>query len=311
MTCASDHEIVMFLDSYKRERPWVCKWILSKMLSGLNGVFAVNKPAGISSAAVVSRVKHYIMSNFKLVVKERSKLFKRLKVGHGGTLDPLASGVLVIGMGDGCKQLANFLKGPKSYRATAKFGLHYDTLDITGNLLFTDKNPPALSNQKLEEACKKWVGEILQKPPAYSALKINGKRAYEISRKKTRKATEDMEDNNIPPTELEPIDMPARPVKVYSIEVEKIEDDMVVFKMDVGGGVYVRSLIRDIAKELGTVAVMTDLTRTRQGTFSLPKALEIEDCNDLGKVRTVLEGSRVKHEESPHLEPYMTDEQTN
>ena len=163
-----------------------------QMLSGLNGVFAVNKPAGISSAAAVSKIKHYILSNFKLGTKERSKLFKKLKVGHGGTLDPLASGVLVIGVGEGCRRLADFLKGPKSYRATAKFGVHYDTLDITGKLLFTDKNPPTLSNQNLEEACKKWVGEILQKPPAFSALKINGERAYKISRQKSSEVNEDI-----------------------------------------------------------------------------------------------------------------------
>ena len=237
-------------------------------------------------------------------------MFRKFKVGHGGTLDPLASGVLVIGLGEGCRRLTDFLKGSKSYRATAKFGLHYDTLDITGKLLFTDKNPPLLTRQALEEACSKWVGDILQKPPAYSALKINGKRAYEISRQRSIEANEEGE-NDAPGSNMEPIDMPARPIKVYGIKVEEVSGDVVVFRMDVGGGAYVRSLIRDIAKELGTVAVMTDLTRTKQGAFSLSEVLEIEDCNDLETVKLALKKSAIKSEESPHQEQQMTAEQTN
>ena len=278
------------------------------MLSTLNGVFAVNKPVGAPSASVVGKLKRHILSGIKVSVRERARLSRKFKVGHGGTLDPLASGVLVIGIGEGCKRLGNFLKGPKSYRATAKFGVHYDTLDITGKLLFTDRNPPILSKQILEEACKKWTGDIMQKPPAYSALKINGKRAYEIARRTNLEVNEETE-NHVPPTNMEPIDMPARPVKVYAIEIEDISNDVVIFKMDVSGGTYVRSLIRDIAKELNTVAAMTDLLRTRQGMFSLSNALEIEDCDDLEKVKHAVERSNARLEESPQQEQQVSAEQ--
>lgn len=257
----------------------------------LSGVFAVKKPPGVSSAAVVSRIKHLLISSSKCDASACAKMAKKLKVGHGGTLDPMATGILVIGLGEGCRRLSDFLKGPKTYEASAVFGVHYDTLDTTGTLL---KRAPveALERHGLEDACRKFTGCIMQKPPAFSAIRVNGKRAYTLARKKSNEAKADVIADEASVSaecggSLDVLDLPPRPVNVYRLEVGEITGNTVLLKMQVGGGTYVRSLIRDIAASLNTIAAMSAICRTTQGVFALNKngLLEVEDCRDTDLVR--------------------------
>ena len=259
-------------------------------LPTLNGVFAVRKPPGISSAAAVSQVKNHIINSSCLKDKQRSLLFKKLKVGHGGTLDPMASGVLVIGLGEGCKKLAAYLSGSKIYKATAIFGLHYDTLDITGKLLFTDSKIK-LDCDSLVAACGKWTGNIMQRPPAFSAIHIKGERAYNIARELSKELCTNRNESTSESLEL--IEIPARPVFVQEIKILNTEENIAEFEMHVGGGVYVRSLIRDIAADIGTVGVMSNLTRTCQGIFRLESDLviQIDECKNIEIVKSVMENA--------------------
>lgn len=263
---------------------------LDKILS-LNGVFAVKKPPGVSSASVVSRIKHLIISSSKCDASACAKVAKKLKVGHGGTLDPMATGILVIGLGEGCRRLSDFLKGPKTYEASAVFGVHYDTLDTTGTLL---KRTPveAIERRELEDACRKLTGCIMQKPPAFSAIRVNGKRAYTLARKKAKEAKADIVADEASMSagrdgSLDILDLAPRPVNVYTLEVREITGNTALLKMQVGGGTYVRSLIRDLAASLNTIAAMSAICRTTQGVFDLNKngLLEVEDCHNVDLVR--------------------------
>lgn len=197
--------------------------------------------------------------------REQKWLGRKLKVGHGGTLDPMASGVLVIGLGGGCKALTAFLSGSKTYRATGSFGKAFDTLDCTGTVTEEQAElPPGLEepafNQILQE---RFVGDIMQRPPAFSALRVNGERAYDLARQ--QKAVE----------------LPERPVRIDSIRL--LAWDPPEFRMEVvcGGGTYIRSLIDDSARAAGALAAMYGLERTQQGPFTLEDCLQVSDCADL------------------------------
>lgn len=259
-----------------------------KKLLALNAVLAVKKPSGPSSSQVVQTVKSILMKHYiseDISKKEWNNIFRRFRVGHGGTLDPMADGVLVIGINSGCKELASFLKCSKTYIASAKFGFHYDTLDITGTLLSVDQDLKYIDKTSLENACSKWVGrDLMQKPPSFSAIRLNGKRAYEIARNCTRASHASENLINQPAASKlkceEPVEMQARPVTIYSIEILRIDHPFVSMKFEVSGGTYIRSLIRDIAIEIGTVATMSSLSRTAQGRFSLTDAVEIEKITE-------------------------------
>lgn len=209
-----------------------------------DGVFAVWKPIGKTSADIVASVKKEIIKS--LLDK---KLARSVKVGHGGTLDPMAEGILVIGVGKSCKQLADFLKCKKEYVAGAIFGKSYDTLDTTGKVIAQDPEPVEFTADDLQKSCSKWVGEVAQLPPDFSAIRINGKRAYELARE------------GIAPA------LKSRNVTVDSIEIVDFCFPTANFRMKVGGGTYVRSLIRDIAADLKTYGAMSALVRTKQGPF--------------------------------------------
>lgn len=256
--------------SYKGTLP--CDKLLS-----FNHVFAVYKPSGPSSSSVVEMIKKSLIKRFypdapKSFLKSVNKKFK---VGHGGTLDPLASGILVIGINHGCKKMDEYLRGPKEYIANALFGVHYDTLDVTGRLISEDFNLKMIEESLLNQACLKWTGNIMQKPPSFSAIRVNGERAYKLARDKAQ-ALQNLNSEG----SKELLDLPPRPVIVYSIQIIKIEGKKVFFSFKVGGGTYVRSLIRDIAASMGTVATMETLERTVQGDFTLDKTSEISESID-------------------------------
>ncbi|CAM9138193.1 unnamed protein product [Ectocarpus fasciculatus] len=213
---------------------------------------AVYKPKGMTSQDVCSQIKH-ILQPF---TGER----KPIKVGHGGTLDPMAEGVLVIGIREGCKSMGQYLKGSKSYRATALLGCETDTLDAEGHLL--EAVPwEHISIDMLKEALGQFRGDILQTPPMFSALKYKGKRMYELAR------------------EGKTVEREPRAVSVLQLELIDHASKLPEFSLDVtcGGGFYVRSLIADLAKSCGGAAHMTALVRTSQGPYTLEDTLRQED----------------------------------
>ena len=242
----------------------------SGKISSLNGIFAVNKTKGETSAATVARIKTAILSNAE--GKERKALGRRLKVGHGGTLDPMATGVLVIGLGSGCKALQDFLKGTKGYRAVGRFGTAFDTLDCTG--VVVEERPVDLGTLSREAfqaiLDTKFTGDILQRPPAFSAVHVDGKRAYELARAN------------------KPVDIPPRPVHVEHLSIIAWGPPSFTLEIGCGGGTYVRSLIADSAAEYGQLAAMYELERTKQGPFTLDDCVDVEVCKDLGQLKAII-----------------------
>lgn len=191
------------------------------------------------------------------VVNIISKHLHTKKVGHTGTLDPLATGVLLICTHHDTKLVDIITAAKKEYVATMQLGLQTDTGDITGKVL--NKAPYKVTKTQVEKALKSFLGDSIQTVPIYSAIKVNGKKLYEYAR------------NN------ETVTLPTRNIHIYDIELLSFKDDTIKFRVEVSKGTYIRSLIEDIAKKLGTLGTMTSLTRTKQGDFSLENAYTIDD----------------------------------
>lgn len=206
------------------------------------GFININKPKGMSSHNVVYIVR---------------KLLGIKQVGHSGTLDPLATGVLVIGVGKATR-LFEFLKEEKEYIATIKFGYESDTLDVEGECIKKEDFFP--EEESLKKVLKEFLGEGEQIPPKYSAIKVGGKKLYELARKGKDVG------------ELKP-----RPVNIKEVELIDIDGNLAKIRVKCSKGTYVRSLIRDIAQKLGTCAVMSDLIRTKSGTFDIENSLELNE----------------------------------
>ena len=204
------------------------------------GFFNVNKPSGIVSSTVVNKLKW----------------LTGLPCGHMGTLDPLASGVLPVGVGNATRLFDYFLDKEKEYIAEFTFGVDSDTLDSTGTLIYEGHVP---NETEIAAVLPKFFGDIMQVPPKYSAKNVNGKRGYDLAR-----AGIDFE-------------LPPKKVHIFGMELlGKVEDKADTFRLKIrcGGGTYIRSLARDIAAELGTKAVMSALNRTQSGCFLLPDAVD-------------------------------------
>ena len=213
----------------------------------LQGVINLDKPAGISSARAVAAVKR--------------RLLRGTKIGHAGTLDPFATGVLLLLIGKATKLCERLMDQPKQYLATVKLGANTPTDDpeseeiaVVGAVTPT----PA----QLEVALQKFRGEILQTPPAYSAMKVGGRRAYDLARR----------GNEV---KLEP-----RPVKVYALELIEYQWPYVKLKIDCGRGTYIRAIGRDLGQTLATGGYLTELTRTKVGSFTLENAVALERIDD-------------------------------
>lgn len=239
------------------------------------GIFAVNKPLEWSSNDVVSYIRGILERDARNRGAEVRKPRRRAKkgvvrVGHGGTLDPMASGVLVVGVGSGTKELQGFLSGSKRYTAGVKLGIETDTGDVAPEANIVDTKPfDHVTMDAIEEVIPKFTGKIMQVPPIFSALKKDGKKLYEEARKgKT----------------AEELGIEAREVTIYDLKLlptnEKGEG-LPSFGLDVecGGGTYIRSLVRDIGRELNTCATMTSLVRTQQAQFLLDNTVEKEDLS--------------------------------
>lgn len=218
----------------------------------MNGILLVDKPSGWSSFDVVGRVRGLITRSALNVTNK-----KRFPVGHTGTLDPLATGLLVLLVGSYTKRAPTLTKLDKTYIVTMKLGQKSTTGDEEGEKSEVSDRKPTES--EITHAFGMYVGDILQVPPIYSAIKINGQRAYKLAR-----------ENKI-------VAMEPRKVTIQSITLQSYAYPFVTFVTDVSSGTYIRSLVEDLGNELATGAYMSDLRRTKVGSFDLRDALTISD----------------------------------
>ncbi|MBQ3308017.1 MAG: tRNA pseudouridine(55) synthase TruB [Bacilli bacterium] len=207
----------------------------------MDGIIVVNKKKGMTSFDVVKKI---------------GNIFGTRKVGHTGTLDPLAEGVLLVCVGKACKIVELLTAYDKEYIAGVKLGIETDTYDIEGQVLKQSEVP---KNLDLEKVLKSFQKTYLQEVPIYSAVKVNGKKLYEYAR------------NNLE------VKLPKKEVTIKDIQLLSQKDDTFTFQAHVTKGCYIRSLIHDIGEKLGTGACMTSLTRTRQGKVSIDEAYTLED----------------------------------
>lgn len=209
-----------------------------------SNVFCVNKPLGWTSADVVRYLK---------------KTFKFKKVGHGGTLDPNASGVLVIGVNNGTKELANLILNDKTYVASIQLGIETDSYDVTGNIV--KQEDVNINIDEIKEQINLLTNSnYYQYPPIYSAVKVNGKKLYEYAR------------NN------EKVDITPKLVKINSFSNLKYDqlNKVITIEMNVSKGFYVRSFAHDLGIKLGTVACLKTLCRTKSGKYTINDCVQID-----------------------------------
>lgn len=211
----------------------------------MDGLLLIDKPSGWTSFDVVAKIRG--------VIKHETGL-KKPKVGHTGTLDPLATGLLVLTLGGYCKRAGEFSKLDKTYQVSVRLGLTSSTGDEEGEKTPVSDLVP--SHEDIEDVLKQFIGEIEQIPPAYSAVKVDGQRAYKLAR-----AGKDVV--------LEP-----RRVRIYEIEDISYAYPEISFTVRVSSGTYIRSLAEDIGAALGTGAYMSALRRTSVGTFGVQDAIQ-------------------------------------
>lgn len=210
-----------------------------------NGILLIDKPAGITSFGVVNLVRKYLTTKFE----------KKIKVGHTGTLDPSATGLMILVIGQECKKANNYSKLDKTYEANIILGETSTTGDSEGEINQYSNNIPTLN--EIEKAVKSFVGEIEQTPPVYSAIKINGKRAYELARKGYE------------------FEIPSRKVKIYSIEIINYDYPYLKIRTEVSSGTYIRTLAQDIGISLGTGAYCKQLRRISIDRWTLDSAVTL------------------------------------
>ncbi len=232
------------------------------VLAPLHGWLLLDKPVGLGSTQAVGAVKRAL----------REAGHGKVKVGHGGTLDPLASGVLPIAIGEATKLAGRMLDSDKSYAFTVQFGAETDTLDLEGRTVATGDVRP--TSVEVEAILPRFTGRIAQAPPAYSAIKIDGKRAYDRARAG------------------EAVEMRPRDVTIHDLRIEMLEGrlgqiERATFIADVSKGTYIRSLARDIAVALGTVGHVTMLRRLKAGPFTLDQAISLDNLADAAKARAI------------------------
>ncbi|MEM8680171.1 MAG: tRNA pseudouridine(55) synthase TruB [Planctomycetota bacterium] len=209
------------------------------------GLLNIHKPTGMTSRDVVNRVQRWIRPH---------------KVGHAGTLDPLAEGVLVLGVGPATRLVPYVQRLAKTYVGTFELGQCSDTEDVEGEVKrIEDARQPTAD--EIADQVPRFVGEIMQQPPAYSALKVQGRRAYELARAG------------------EAPELAARPVMIHQLRVLRYAYPSLQLEIVCGSGTYIRSLGRDLAIALGTQAVMSALCRTQVGPFTLERAVRLDDLN--------------------------------
>ena len=228
---------------------------MSSMADGVpNGILLVDKPYGWSSFKVVAVVRRILSQTHG----------KRIKVGHAGTLDPFATGLLIILVGDACKEASRFLKLDKSYQVKATLGATSTTGDPEGEVAAISSKQPTLD--EITKVTAQFTGEQLQKPPIYSAIKIDGKRAYHLARKG------------------EAVDIPARTIVIHSLTVDGYSYPTLEFTCHVSSGTYIRSLVEDIGHILGVGAYTSELRRLSIGQYSVNEADGVSDTTSYNDI---------------------------
>lgn len=208
----------------------------------MDALLVVNKPQGLTSRDVVNKLNH---------------IFSTKKIGHTGTLDPNATGVLVCLIGKYTKLVESITSYDKEYIAEIKLGIKTDTDDITGNIIYEENSNVTLD--EIKRVLSTFPASYNQQVPIYSAVKINGKKLYEYARE------------NID------ITLPKRKVNIYSLELLSFKDNIITFKTKVSKGTYIRSLIQDICTNLNTIGTMNNLIRTKQGNFDIKDSYTLEE----------------------------------
>lgn len=215
----------------------------------MQGLLLIDKPLGISSFGVVAKVRGII----------RSETGQKLKVGHSGTLDPQATGLLIIAVGTYTKRLPELIKEDKTYEVEMSLGYISDTGDKEGKITKLSDKP--LPKELILKTLKQFTGEITQTPPAFSAIKINGQRAYKLARQGKN------------------IEIKSRPVTISKIEHMSYKFPFVHFKAEVSSGTYIRSLVEDIGRQLGSGAYMSNLRRVKIGPFDTSRAISLNELS--------------------------------
>lgn len=211
----------------------------------LHGWLVIDKPAGITSAHVVAKVK---------------RILKPSKIGHAGTLDPFATGILPLALGEATKTAGYGLDKDKSYDFELTFGQSMDTEDLTGKVTGTTMKRPTEAD--LDEVLPRFRGPIEQMPPAYSALKIDGKRAYDLARAGKE------------------VTLKPRKLMIHALELKGFDGEKARFSVTCSKGTYVRSLARDIAVAVGSLGYVSALRRTKSGPFGLEQAISLENLEN-------------------------------
>jgi tRNA pseudouridine55 synthase len=218
-----------------------------------HGWLVLEKPRGLGSTQAVAAAKRNL----------REAGYAKVRIGHGGTLDPLAEGVLPIALGEATKLAGRMLDASKVYEFTIRFGEETDTLDTEGTVIERSERLP--TRQEIAAVLPQFTGPIEQVPPAYSALKVDGRRAYDLARSG------------------EEVELATRRVTVFELTIIAAADSEVTLRAHVSKGTYIRSLARDIARALGTVGHVTYLRRTKAGPFTLDPAISLDRLNEIGK----------------------------
>lgn len=202
----------------------------------MDDLLVVDKPKGLTSYRVV----HMIKKRFGV------------KAGHTGTLDPLATGVLIVLTGRRTKEASHFLHMDKAYRVDGVLGMETDTFDVNGRVVREDHS--AVTREQVQTALENFKGKVTQVPPSYSAKKMAGRKAYELARKGVS------------------VDMPARDVNVYTLDLVEFNYPRFALVCEVSSGFYVRSLVHDVGRKLGVGAVVSGVRRTRVGSYGIDQA---------------------------------------
>jgi tRNA pseudouridine55 synthase len=214
----------------------------------VHGWLVVDKPAGPTSTAVVGRVR---------------RVFDARKVGHGGTLDPMASGLLPIALGEATKTVSYVMDAQKTYRFTVRWGQATDSDDAEGTV--TEEHPHRPDEGEIRAVLPDFTGRVSQVPPAFSAVKVAGRRAYDLARAKA------------------PVELAARDITIFRLALLECPDrDHAVFEAVCGKGAYMRALARDLATALGTLGHISALRRTQVGPFTESDAISLETLESLG-----------------------------
>lgn len=213
----------------------------------VDGIILIDKPAGLTSFGVVARVRRVLTNQAQ----------KKVKVGHTGTLDPFATGLMILVIGKECKNAGHYTKLDKVYEATFRLGQTSTTGDPEGEIIKVSDRQPSI--QEIESALAQFRGEITQRPPIFSAIKVNGQRAYKLAR------------------EGKEVEIPLRQVTVHSFDVIDYSYPELKIRTHVSSGTYIRSLAGDIGEALRTGAYCTELRRTKIADWTIDEAKMLQD----------------------------------